>query len=58
MEDSLVALMNNTLVTSQARRRTEGASTNATRELWSWQHAHGERQKLDVKLESPSNVLN
>lgn len=45
MEDSFVALMNDTLVTPQARRRAERSPTNTTRELHNEQHAHTHTQK-------------
>lgn len=49
MEDSLVPLVNDPLVTSQAGRRAEGAAANTTGELFdSWQNTqaeHGEIRK-------------
>lgn len=54
MEDSLVPLVNDPLVTSQAGRRAEGAATNATGELLTVGKTHrrdtGEiRQELGIK---------
>lgn len=58
MEDSLVALMNDPLMTPQAGRRAERASTNTTGELWSWQqtHAEGKRDKIKRYEVSHSNM--
>lgn len=46
MEDSLVALMNDTLVTSQAGRCAERSSTNTTRELRTQAHTQADRDKI------------
>lgn len=48
MEDSLVALMYDTLVTSKAGRCAECASTNTTGELWSWQHINTKSDKIKI----------
>lgn len=61
MEDSLVSLVNDPLVTSQTGRRAEGAAANTTGELFdSWQRTqagHGEiRQELGIKCgTAPTN---
>ena len=53
MEDPLVPPVDDTLVTPEARRRAEGASANATRELGVKDtHTHTHTQQ------SQSNVLN